>query len=150
MRKRFISAPLLELLDQAAIHPEHVDAALNRERRTGTHTRLRFSDPILVQLRAVTSLHIVDVGRSYRQTGMVIDQRQGAGPAWHYNELSRGHWILGVRAKLTETMIAAPIGGATERLIAPTPAIAATVIEEASERVWGTVQVKIAPDYRTY
>lgn len=148
--KRHLSLPLLELLTQASLHPNDLDAALDLRARQGTCTHLQAGHAFLRQIVATTGINVVDVGRRSRRLFMTIDQHASARPAWRYVEINKVCWRLLCEGCLPDTLKSALSKAPVSQLIQPTPAIAGASIEQVRQKDANWLEVTITPQWQEF
>jgi hypothetical protein len=147
---RYVSEPLLALLQRAGIAARDVDDALDRQALRWAHTLLRHGDPSVCQLREGSGINVVGIARKYRRLLTEIEQRAADGStAWHYRELGRAGSAFRC-APVPATALAALPGRRLGDLIKIDSALAHVTIVEVTRSDSESIELVIAPRWQMF
>lgn len=150
MQNRYISDPLDDLLQRSGLSPAKIDNAIEQLALRWAPTILRPGHDYLRQINDHTNINVVAISRKYRRLFVEIEQYKGGKAIWHYHERSRTACVFACLGIIPHTVESALVGRPLRSLIIPTPAIAATVVENTSREREGWMTLSVTPQWQQF
>lgn len=149
MTTGYVSAPLLKLLQAAAIQPGAVQRSIINRAGKNTYPVLRAGHPYIRRIRAATALDVTGIAWRYGRLLVSIEQIKNRRVHWFYEEIKSSHCSFRCSAELPETVAIAlrgkPLSVVTDTIEILADVTIAGVDEEFAAK--GMLSLKLAPEW---
>lgn len=145
----YVSAPLLSMLQAAAIQPSAVQRSITNRASKNTYPVLRAGHPYIRRIRAATALDVTGVAWRYGRLLVSVEQIKDRRVHWFYEEIKGSHCSFRCSAELPETVAIAlrgrPLSVVTDTIEILANVIIAGVDEELATK--GLLSLQLAPQW---
>ncbi len=147
--KRYVSVPLLRMLQASAVAPSTIQKALARHTEKFGYPVLRVGHPYISRIRSATGLDVTDIAWRYGRLLVSIEQIKDGRIHWFYREFKSSHCSFRCPGELPDAIL---IGLRGRPLAAVTDAIEpladVSIVSEDEEHVSaGWLSLKLAPKW---
>lgn len=149
MATGYVSAPLLKMLQAAALQPATVQRSINNRAGKNTYPVLRAGHPYIRRIRAATALDVTGIAWRYGRLLVSVEQVKDQRVHWFYEEFKSSHCSFRCSAEMPDTVTIA-LRGKPLRVVTDTIAILSDVtIAGADEELAtkGLLSLKLAPEW---